>query len=267
MSELRKVYLHDGLGNPIGSLAGALNVHDADVHNIIINDRLHQHTATATTLAADAPAGSIQITLTSAAGFAVGDYLHISNATTLEIHHPRITVLVGTLATLDGPLDYSFLIGDSVLKTLVDMNVSGTLASPQSFKSMPRAGEIWHLLSILIEITHTTAGDNGLFGNLPALINGVVLRRYDGLTGTFSTLTNWKINGGIVTDTGNVAYAPRSGGGGAYGTNAYGDFKKNAGATIYLNGTNGDYFEMLVQDDLTSLSRFRVKLQGHTEGV
>lgn len=267
MSELRKTYLCDGFGNPIGSLGGAINTHDADVHNTIVNDRLHQDTATTTTLAANAPAGSTQITVVSAAGFVVGDYLHISNITTLERHHPRITVIAGALITLDGPLDYSFIIGDSVIRTLVDMNVSGTLASPKSFKSMPRVGEVWHFLSILIEITHTTAGDNGLFGNLAALTNGVVIRRYNGLTGTFNTLTNWKTNGGIMTDTGNIAYVTRSGGGGAYGTNAYGNFKSNAGGTVYLNGTNGDYFEVLIQDNLTALSRFRIKVQGHYEGI
>jgi len=261
-----KIALTDSNGSVISSLGGALSIHDADVHHSIVNERFHQHTATTTTLAANAPAGSTQITLTSATGFAVGDFLHIQDGV-IELHHPKITVLAGTLATLDEPLDNSFVIGDSVTKTLQSMDTNGTLASPQSFKVAPQANEVWHLISILIEITHGTAGDNGLFGNLTELTNGVVLRRYDGLTGKFNTFTNWKTNGGIVTDTGQVDYSFRSGGGGSYGTNAYGNFKNNAGATVYLNGANGDYLEILIQDNLTALDRFRVKVQGHYEGI
>ncbi len=62
-----------------------------------------------------------------------------------------------------------------------------------------------------------------------------------------------------------VTYAARSGGGGAYGTNARGTFK-NAGAVIYLDGDLGDYAEILIQDDLSGLTSFRIKAQGHPEG-
>lgn len=261
-----KVALTDGNGSIIKSFRGAIDTHDADVHREIVNDRFHQHTETTTTLAANVSAGSTQITLTSATGFAVGDYLHIQNGV-VELHHPKITVLAGTLATLDRPLDNAFSAGNSVTKTIQSMDVLGTLSSPKSFKVAPQSNEIWHLVGILIEMTHSTAGDNGLFGNLPELVNGVVLRRYDGATSSFHTFTVWKTNGTIVTDMGRVEYTARSGGGGSYGTNAYGNFKVNAGATIYLDGSLGDYLEILIQDDLTTLDRFRVKVQGHYEGA
>lgn len=261
MTQLRNVYIHDGFGNPISSLDGALDVHDAHVHNQVINRQFCQDTAATTTFAVDAPAGSTQITLTSATGFAIGDYLTLVNGGTEGVK-PFITNLVGTVATLDRPLDFSFSIGDSITKTLVSMNVLGGLSTPQSFKISPDAGDIWHITRILMEMTHATAGDNGLFGDIPGLTNGVVIRRYDGLTGTFSTFTIWKTNSDIVTDMYDVTYAARSGGGGAYGTNCRGTFLAT-GAVVELNGDNGDYLELLIQDDLTGLASFRVKGQGH----
>jgi hypothetical protein len=263
-TDVLKIGVFDGFGNPIGSLHGALDIHDADVHREIINKQLKQDTATTTTFSVAASAGDTQINLTSAAGFAVNDYLHISNATGEENVLHKITALAGTVATLDMPIDRDYAIGDSITKSLVNMAVTGSLASPLSFKVEPRSGDVWHLYRILIEMTHTTAGDNGLFGNLPELTNGCVLRRYDGTTGTYNTYTNWKANGDLVTDMYDVVYAARSGGGGAYGTNGRGTFK-NTGSIVYLDGTAGDYAELLIQDDLSSLTSFRIKAQGHFE--
>ena len=242
MSELRKVYLHDGLGNPIGSFSGALNVHDADVHRIVINRAFSQQSATTTTFSSAATAGDTQIVVASATGFAVGDFIQMYGATDIEPVHRRITAITGTTFTLDGPLDNSYAIGESVYIEIINMAQIGTLASPQSFKVKPMIGEVWHLTRILIEMTHTSAGDN-----------------------TYATFTNWKTNGDIVTDMYDVTYAARSGGGGAYGTNARGTFK-NAGAIVYLDGTAGDYLEILIQDDISSLTSFRIKAQGHVEG-
>lgn len=263
MTQLRNMYLHDGYGNPIGSADGALNVHDPAIHTQVVNRQFTQDTATTTTFAVDAPAGSTQITLTSAVGFAIGDYLTLVNGGTEGVK-PLITNLVGTVATLNRPIDFGFVIGDSIIKTLVSMDVLGTLTTPQSFKIAPDAGSVWHITRILIEMTHATAGDNGLFGNLAALANGVVLRRYDGLTSTYGTFTVWRTNSDIVLDMYDVTYAARSGGGGLFGTNCRGDFLAT-GAVVKLDGDNGDYLELLIQDDLTGLDSFGIRGQGHFE--
>lgn len=255
--------MHDGHGNPIGSLGGALSIHDADVHRQIVNRLFHQNTATTTTFASDASAGATSIVLTSATGFAIGNFISLAGANR-EVVFPKIINLVGTTATLDRPIDNNYLTGDSIVRVIISMDVAGTLASPQSFKLQPATGSVWHLTRILIEMTHSTSGDNGLFGNLPALTNGVVLRRYDGITGKFATFTIWRTNSDIVTDMYDVTYAARSGGGGNYGTNCRGTFT-NAGAIIYLDGNNEDYVEVLIQDDISALDSFRIKGQGHFE--
>ena len=96
------------------------------------------------------------------------------------------------------------------------------------------------------------------------MTNGVVLRVR--VNGQYGTLTNWKTNGEINVDTGEVTFHLRSGGGGTHGTSGNGAFKGRTGAVMRLDGDNGDRFEVYVQDDLTGLFFWNMKVQGHLEG-
>jgi hypothetical protein len=111
-------------------------------------------------------------------------------------------------------------------------------------------------------MTHGSAGDLGLFGNLAALTNGVLLRAK--INGNYGTLTNWKTNANIKTDMFDVVFDNRSGGGGTWGTTGRGTFRE-AGAVLRLDGDTADQFELYVQDDLTTLLTFTMKVQGHLE--
>ena len=96
-------------------LKGALNVHDADVHNVPVNELFHRHTGTATTLAAATIGGVTQtIHVVSGVGFANGDPIQIDSATTIEPTFPTILSGGGTTSfVLDRPIDTTFAIGDS----------------------------------------------------------------------------------------------------------------------------------------------------------
>lgn len=263
MSLLRQTdaLLYDSEGNGITSTLGALDVTLADTNFNLINELFYQTTAVSTTIAVDTTANATSLTVASATGFTVGDVLDIYNGDR-ETVFPSITNIVGNVFTLDKPLDNIYTVGDSVDMIITNMAEVGTLASPKSFKVMPLAGQTIDLTRILIEMTHSSAGDNGLFGDLSGLTNGCVLRVYSGLTDTFTSLTIWKTNSDIAVDMYDISYPTRSGGGGLYGTNARGTFK-NAGAVIRLIGDNSDYLELLVQDDLSGLDSFRIKAQGH----
>lgn len=259
------IALFDGSGNPISSFRGALDIHDADVHNVVINQYIHQHATPTTTLAVDSASNDYEITVASAVGFAVGDYLHI-NTTSQETTHPRITAIVGNVFTLDRRLDKPHLTGDEVSKAIVDMAATGqvgTMAAPQEYWAGPVAGEIWHITRLLFSMVHGTAGDLGLFGNLTTLTNGALLRVR--LNGEYGTLTNWKTNSDMKTDMFDVVFDARSGGQGNYGTSGRGTFT-NAGAVLRLDGSTNDRFEVYIQDDITALGFFGMKVQGHIEG-
>lgn len=249
----------------VGSYRGALNVHNADVHRETVNRYFAQLSTPSTTLSAQATAGSTSITVTSATGFVVGQHIRL-NTTSEEIVFPIITAIVGNVLTLNRPLDYTHNIGDVVQGAIINMNVNASLASPQSFKVFPDAGKIWHIKQLTLSMSHNVAGDFGLFGGIAALTNGVVLRRYDGATGTFGTYSFWRDNAELDSDFGTVKFVTRSGGGGTYGTSAQGSFN-TIETIVYLDGTAGDYLEVLIQDNLTGLTSFSMKAQGHFEGL
>lgn len=257
--------LTDGYGNPIGSLGGAINIHDADVHKVLINEYFHNHTGTTTTIAVASSAGDTNITVTSAVGFAIGDNIQIEDGV-IETTFPSIVDINGSVFILDRPLDYGFDVNDSVEEVSYDMNVVGTIENPISFKLIPDKDQTWHIVRFLFSMTHSTAGDLGLFGNQAALANGVVVRGYDGSTNQYKTFTNWKTNADIKDDMYDVNFDMRSGGGGTYGTTGRGSIKIGTGATPTINGANGDYLEILIQDDLTGLVTYHQKAQGHIEG-
>lgn len=263
-----KVALTDAAGNLLKSTDQRLLVHDGDIHDRIVNDPFTQDGGTSTTLSVAASAGDTSITVASTAGLAVGNQLRIGDATG-ERHVSKITALPGGgVVTLDFPLDYGYAISEAVQLVSASMNVTGTLASPQSFVVQPQAGEIFHVTSLQLTMNHTAAGDNGLFGDLTALTNGVVIRRVDGTTGQTNILTVWKSGDDIAVDGGDPKYAARSSGGGTYGTNSILNVKGLSGGYFHLDGDAGDYIEVLVQDDLSTLLDFKMHAQGHfDEGV
>lgn len=265
--------LFDGYGNPIGSLKGALNIHDADVHNQVINKYMHQHTGVTTTLTAATTGDGTeyQIEIADADGFADLDYIHM-NGGSPETTHPQIISSVPALPTtgpavftLDRRLDVAHSIGDAVEKSIINMaSQDGTMAAPQEYWVGPIAGEVWHVTRILFEMTHDVSGDLGKFGGIPALINGVLFRAR--INGQYGTFTNWKKNGNIKTDMYDVEFDARSGGQGLFGTSGRGSFYR-AGAVIRLDGDTNDRLELYIQDTMTGLglNTFTMKAQGHPE--
>jgi len=239
-------------------------VHVRDVHYKIINHHIHQPTAVSSTLSANSAANDYQITLNSVVGFAAEDRIEIDELA-LESTHPKIKAINGNTLTLDRRLDFPHLISTVVVKVINDMtSASGSIASPQIYKGGPTPGNVWHITRMLFSMIHGTAGDLGLFGNLSELSNGVLLRAK--INGQYGTLTNWKTNADIKTDMYDVSFDARSGGQGSYGTSGRGTFKET-GAILRLDGDTNDVFEVHIQDDITAMGYFEMKIQGHTEGI
>jgi len=259
------VSLKDGYGNPIGSLNGAIDVHDADVHDQVVNEYFHRHTGVSDTIAIASSKQDTTINVTNGGIFSIGDELQLSNG--LEgTTFPKITAIATNALTLDRPLDHAYVIGATVEVVTTNMAVLGTLASPISFKAEPNSDELWHVIRFLFTMTHSTAGDLGLFGNQAALTNGVVLRIYKAEFDQYGTFTLFKSNSDIKDNMYDVDFDTRSSGGGTYGTTGRGSIKVGTGAVPKVDGAVGDFVEMLIQDDLTGLISYRQKIQGHVEG-
>lgn len=257
--------LHDADGNPIGSLNGAIDIHDADVHDLPVNEYFHRHTGIETTLAIDSLAGDEQITVVDSTGFNLFDHFQIENGV-IENTFPQIISIVGNVLHLDRPLDNDFSDGNPIEVVVFDMNVDGSVTTV-AFRLIPDKDQIWHIVRFLFSMTHGTAGDLGLFGNLDPLLKPVVLRAVNGLTGAIRTFTTWDSNSKLKDDMYDVDFDTRSSGGGTYGTTGRGSLKIGTGAVPKINGANGDYMEVLIQSDLSSLLTYRLKAQGHVEDL
>lgn len=267
--------LTDGFGNPITSYTGptgegprSINVHEPDIHDKFIDRFFHRHVDPTTTLTVAVPAGggTNTITVADSTGFAVTDYVHL-NTTSFETTHPVIVDITGLVFTLDRRLDNAHEIGDTIQKAIVDLSsLAGTTAAPVEYFIGPEPGTtaVWDITRLLIEMTHDSAGDLGKFGGITALLNGVFIRVRN--NGEYRTLTNWKTNGDIAVDMYDVTFSSRSGGQGAFGTNARITLAE-MGAIAKLKGVNDDQIEIYVQDDLSDLVSFRLKAQGHLEFV
>ena len=249
--------------------SGVTNVHNADVHNFVINDYIHRHTAVNTVLTAQANPGDTSLTVNDITGFVQSDLIHfgILNSTSEPIH-PTISIPpAASIITLDRPIDNVHPIGTLITEAIADMStLAGTLAAPISYKYFPGANRIEHIKQIQISMTHTATGADDLFGSEPALTNGMVLRAQ--INGVLGTFTNWKTNGDIKLDVGpeRLINAAKSGPSN-FGTAARGTFV-DIDVAIPLNNANGDFIEILIQDgaSILALADLRIKAQGHVEG-
>ena len=264
------IALFDGNNNPISSLDGALDIHDADVHRVPVNELFHRHTGLSTTLAAPVTGGGLSpstITVVSGVGFNDGDPIQIEDETKIEVTFPTIISGGGTTAlVLDRPLDFDFAIGATIEQVATNMAVDGS-ATPVSFKLIPDINQTWHVVRFLLAMVHSTAADDSRFGSIiGGLQNGCILRGYNAEADQYRIFTNWKSNFDIKMDMYDLTYTDKAGGGN-FGSNGRGSIRDGTGASPRLVGANNDYLELLVQDDLTGLIKFALKGQGHIEGL
>lgn len=272
------VRLLDGNDNPLSSYYDVdtdsyiLDIHPADVHDVPVNELFHRHTGVDTTLAVASLAGAISITVTDDTGFANGDAFQIEETvggvTTIETTFPEVISGVGTNTfALDRPLDNAFSTAATIEVVSANMAVLGSVTSPVSFKMIPDSNQSWHVVRFLLGMVHASAADDSRFGDIVGgLQNGCILRGYNGLANQYRTFTDWKTNAGIKMDMYNLDYTTKAGGGN-FGSNGRGSIRDGTGAVPKLRGANGDFLELLVQDDLTGLISFNLKGQGHIEGL
>ncbi len=160
--------------------------------------------------------------------------------------------------TLDSPLDHAFTPLALGSRNTGALNVNGAV-TPVTFSIGPASGTAWHILQVRFGITDGSAMDDALFGGITALTKGVLIRRKDG---TYKNLFNLKSNTDFLMACQSAVYADKAPSG-SYGFRAVKDYQVQHGVVISLDGTAGAELELVVQDDLTGLTSFRVNVIGH----
>jgi hypothetical protein len=164
---------------------------------------------------------------------------------------------------LDSPLDFPFSTDDGCSIRSEDLAVDGSI-TPITFIVSPFGladGTEWDIVRCFGSINGTSAMDDGLFGDLPALTKGIVIRTDDGVT---KNIFNAKTNGDFELHTGDRKYAEKAPAGQTSVSfrRTFGGQNKN-GVVARLRTSDGDGFKCIVQDDLSGLVSFSMVAQGH----
>ncbi|MCK5608278.1 hypothetical protein KAR91_40730 [Candidatus Pacearchaeota archaeon] len=247
----------------ISSYRGVLNVNSAWVHRKIVNETFHEHDSAQTTPSGSVSAGDTSIVVNDATGFVAGDTIKLEEGSTQEIGLITLTnVDLGTdTLTLDRPLGNDYTTAAIIEKVVANMAVNGSLTVPVVFEIDVPPGTVWQITRLLISIVSTTAPDDGKFGGITALTNGVALRATTA-AGRTVVYGNWKTNGDMKLDMYDVDYSDRAPAGN-YGTSGRWTFTKSeVVAEIDGDADPVQKLDILIQDDLTGLEDFKVKAQG-----
>jgi len=139
----------------------------------------------------------------------------------------------------------------------------GTLDDPVEFSIEPPIESKWDLTRSMHVMILDSGADDGKFGNIAKLTNGIYFGFVSDIEQAF--LVNIKDNSDYRSTCYDVQYTTRSGGGGDFGMAArktFGGLDKY-GVVIRLDGASNDRFIVRIQDDLSDLVQFKIKLMGH----
>lgn len=251
-------------GNEARVVNGALDVNIQDQASPLFLDRITEQVTGPYTLASATIPGDYDIVLDNATGLNVNDYIGLfQNSTNPNEYFGNIKSISSNTLTMYTPLDAVFdPVGNSPeLFELNDgMAVDGS-STPRIF-SLINVNELaTDITRIIIHITDGSSMDDGKFGSLSALTAGCVLRKKyaDGsFINYFTVRTNGEL-GEIAYDKSYDSKAPS----GVFGVSVRLTFagQSKIGAVVRLEQT--EELQMIIQDNLSSLSSFTMSVQGH----
>lgn len=215
-----------------------------------------------TTLFSDPVVGLRQVAVNDATNFNTGDYFGMFNAEQNRYYFGEILNVAGITITLDTPIDFQYVAGDTAASFERNLNADGSL-TPQIFQVEvgPNATSAIDITRIMISFITATAVSLEKFGDLAKLTNGCVLRRVDGETrNIFNVKDNGEIANLCFDYSPYSASNPQQGQDGAKFRYTFAGQDKH-GVAVRLNP--GDKLQWVIQDDLTGLTQFRVIAEGH----
>lgn len=229
----------------------------------LVDIKMH-HIVSYPTLAEDFVADGVSRVLVFSAGhgFSVGEDVVLREDT--HFMEATVQVVDGNNITIDTPPLFNYTTAASIERATTNMAVDGSV-TPVVFQVNPPLGVKFHITRVIFFIQDSTAVamDDGKFGNIAALTNGCVLRRYDGLETSFNVF-NYKSNGDLKQRNYDGDYSDKAPAG-SYSFTSRRSFSgqdKN-GAAIMLDGDKDESLQVLIQDDLTALDIVSVIAQGH----
>jgi len=212
-----------------------------------------------TTLTAVTALDDYIINVTSAASFAVGQYLTVYSVASNRVFFSRVLAINTLAITLDRPLDFAFAIADAVTVGSTNMNVDGSV-TPQIFgvrnpsvPDIPLEIDVSRIMFAMLTASTPTLTDLGDITN--GVTRGVQIRRVDG---TNQNICNFKTNNemkNIMFDL-EIQTAASQAQDGLAGRFTF----TRLGQVVRIGA--GEDLQIVIQDDLTPLDSFTAIAEG-----
>ena len=141
-------------------------------------DSYQLFTAGPTTITVQGVKDSYSITVDDTTNLSIGQFIGVFGQGATQFYFGNITDIVGSVVSLDTPLDFDYPIGSPVQPLTREIAVDGTLPNRQIFQVGPGAQSnlTIDVTRILFKIITTTPAEFNDFGDLAELANGIVLR-------------------------------------------------------------------------------------------
>lgn len=259
MSENRTTEILQDVYNPPKSCLDVC-VQDQTTPPLVAYFSLLEHE---TFLAADTAINDLSFTVTDSTGFSIGDYLSLFSVIANRFYLASILGIAGNIISLDTPLDFAYLTGDFVTAGTRNMNVNGDV-TPVIFgvrNTEEAIGSAFDITRVIFSCLADGVVDLSKFGDLDALIKGVVLRRKNGIyQNVFNAKTNGELKNLMFDFDILSAINPAQGQNGFTGRLTFAGQNK-MGVAIRLEP--GEDLQIIIQDDLTDLIEFTAISEGH----
>jgi len=195
------------------------------------------------------------VSVSPAHGFTTDDHIFIADNG--QIIQSKVKAVNVNDITIMSPSANEFSLNATVIRGSINLAIN-----PGTFKDFKCFSKYLlipvDIQSVKINMLHVLAGDDGKFGSIAALTNGLFFRRTNDI---IWNLGNFRDNGEFDDFGAEVSY-PENAPAGQNATRIYFDLKKIYGNPIRLNPTLGDCLFARVSDDLSGLVRMRISILG-----
>lgn len=258
--------IKEGVGNslPANPNNGGLDVNVQDQTTPAVIQKFNQVT-NSTTLTAPVVLYSYTITVASNAGIVLGSHLVLFSPDLVRFTSVDVIGISGNVITVDSQLDAAYPAGTFVDVTFTNMAVNGS-GTPQVFGlrglGTPEGVELTVDITRVIMTCYTDSPVSlALFGDLPKLLRGLLLRNRNGETfNIFNVKSNGEI-AGITLDW--FPYDKSKPNEGQDGFTARLTFAGQARLGVAERLKIGQDLEFVVQDDLLLLDSLEIVAEGH----
>lgn len=197
------------------------------------------------------------VTVVSTTGAVIGDCINIKDAD--NYFQSIVSAINGNVISFATPVDKAFGIDATVCFGEWNLATANGSVTPVTFFICPPENTIYDIYDISVSFEDNTAMYESTFGGIPQLTNGLIIRHTDGSKKNLALISN---NAGF-REYGFVTSYPDKVPSGTYAFWADKNYRDINGVSLRIDGTKLDRIEVIVQDDLTGLTKLAITVHGH----